>query len=222
MRVSGRLNHWLLTGLVHRGSLHNLRARSENDPERDQASLHGRHWQPQSDQDGGIPPQRRRLLPLSSWGLWLWGGEMRYCSSGELIGLPPPCLLCYTIRMYSWLKSDGSVLHADTIKEFCAISGFRPSMARTLACAVRARLRGFCSTHPRAKRFRDRFTTPLINIWTGARKILGPSVKKFAKDNGISLSECSLLINRKSLCVRGWMLERSWKAANFHTADSIN
>lgn len=128
---------------------------------------------------------------------------------------------CYTIRMYQWLKADGSVLRTDTIKQFCEISGFSPSMARTLACGKRARLRGFCSTHPRAKRFRERFTTTLINIWTGERKILGPSVKKFAKDNGISLSECSLLINRKSLCIRGWMLERTWEAANPHAADSI-
>jgi hypothetical protein len=121
--------------------------------------------------------------------------------------------------MYSFITSTGDIVKTMTIAEFARKFNFPPSMARTLACGVRARLRGFCSTHPRAKRFRDRFTTPLINIWTGERKILGPSVKKFAKDNGISLSECSLLINRKSLCIRGWMLERSWKAANLHAAD---
>ena len=123
--------------------------------------------------------------------------------------------------MYSWINSEGQTIKTDTIAEFARKYNFPPSMARTLACGKRARLRGFCSTHPRAKKFRDRFTTTLINLNTGEKKILGPSVKKFARDHDLSLQGFSELINRRVLLYRGWTLESSVALANLHTPCTI-
>jgi hypothetical protein len=123
--------------------------------------------------------------------------------------------------MYSWINQDGSVLQTDTIKQFCEISGFCPSSARTLAAGIRGRLRGWCSTAKRAKKQRDRFTLVLVHTPTGVRKFLGPSVKKFAKEHGLCLNELSRLINRRSRKYRGWILQRTLDAIDGNTADSI-
>lgn len=121
--------------------------------------------------------------------------------------------------MYQWLKSDGSVLHA-TIKQFCEISGFSPSMARTLASGVRYRLRDFCSNSkkPKVKKARDRFTTALVNTKTGEKKWLGPSVKKFARDHGLCFNELSKLVNGHSLQYRSWVLQKTLDAADGYLA----
>jgi hypothetical protein len=124
--------------------------------------------------------------------------------------------------MYQWLKSDGSVLQTDTIKQFCEISGFSASSARTLASGIRGRLNGWCSTASRAKKQRDRFTLVLVHTATGVRKLLGPSVKKFAKENGLCLNELSRLINRRSRKYRGWILQRTLDAIDSNAAHLNN
>ena len=118
--------------------------------------------------------------------------------------------------MYSWLKSDGTVLQTDTIKQFCEITGFRPDMARTLASGVRYRLCGWCSTSkkPKVRKARERFTTVLVNTKTGEKKWLGPSVKQFARDHGLCFNELSQLINGHALGYRSWVLQKTLDAAN--------
>lgn len=95
-------------------------------------------------------------------------------------------------------------------------------MARTLAAGVRYRLCGWCSTSKKAKvrKARDRFLTVLTNTDTGESKNLGPSVKKFAKENGLCLNEVSRLVNGRSLMYRSWVLQKTLDAANGHTADA--
>ena len=61
----------------------------------------------------------------------------------------------------------------------------------------------------------------LLGWFNDRAKNLGPSVKKFEKDNDWSLSEFSLVINRKQLATHGWMLGNSLKAANLRVAGSI-
>ena len=129
-------------------------------------------------------------------------------------------LFCYTASMYSWIKADGSVLKTRTIKEFSEISGFSPQMSRVLACGTRGRIRGWCSTARRAKRQRDRFTLVLTNTITGASKILGSSVKKFAKDHGLCLNELSRLVNGRSRMYRGWILQKTLDAISGNPADA--
>ena len=60
---------------------------------------------------------------------------------------------------------------------------------------------------PRVKKHRERFMTRLLNTKTGETTILGPSVKKFAKDRGLSLQGLSELVNRRVPMYRGWMLQ---------------
>ena len=124
--------------------------------------------------------------------------------------------------MYSWIKSDGSVLRTDTIKQFCDISGFCPSMARTLASGVRYRLCGWCSGSKKARvrKARDRFLTVVVNTATGDRRILGPSVKRFATEHGLCLNELSRLVNGRCLMYRGSVLQKTLAAANGNLADA--
>lgn len=122
--------------------------------------------------------------------------------------------------MYRWINSKGEVIRTRTVKEFSAISGMSYSMAKSLACGYRARLKGFCSTSPKVKKHRERFTTVLVNTRTGARSILGPSVKKFATDHHLSLQGLSELINGRVQMYRHWALERTLEAAHLHTPDT--
>ena len=122
--------------------------------------------------------------------------------------------------MYSFISSSGQVIKTKTIKEFSEISGLSPQMSRVLACGTRGRVRGWCSTARRAKRQRDRFTLVLTNTFTGASKILGPSVKKFAKEHHLCLNELSRLVNGRSRMYRGWILQKTLDAINGNPADA--
>lgn len=101
--------------------------------------------------------------------------------------------------MYSFLDNTGNVIKTRSVREFSDRHSLPYKSALSLASGRRARLCGYCSTHPRAKKLRERFTTTLLNLKTGERKILGPSVKKFAKDHDLSLQGLSELVNRRVL-----------------------
>lgn len=111
--------------------------------------------------------------------------------------------------MYRWIDSQGQVHKTRTVKEFAEKYNFPESLARSLACGQRSRLRGWCSTSkkPKVRKHRERFLTRLVNTKTGETTILGPSVKKFARDRGLSLQGLSELINRRVAMYRGWMLQ---------------
>ena len=96
------------------------------------------------------------------------------------------------------------------------------SMARSLHCGMRVRLRGFCSTSskPKARKFRRRFLTRLVNTKTGETKILGASVKSFAKDHGLSLQGLSELVNKRVQIYRHWVLGKTLDAVALDTPDS--
>jgi len=117
--------------------------------------------------------------------------------------------------MYSWINSEGQTIKTKSISEFASAYGFSPSMARSLACGSRARLRGWCSgsNKPKVKKHRARFTTVLVNTKTGERCILGQSVKSFAKKHGLSLQGFSELVNGRVPIYRHWALEKTLKAA---------
>jgi hypothetical protein len=121
--------------------------------------------------------------------------------------------------MHRFISPTGEIIKTRSIKEFAEKYDFSPSMARSLACGYRSRLKGFCSTSPRAKKERMRFMTVLINTQTGERSILGPSVKKFATDHGLCFNELSKLVNGHKLMYRGWVLEKTLNLANGHVAD---
>ena len=110
--------------------------------------------------------------------------------------------------MYSWINSKGETIKTETVKEFALKYNFPESLARSLACGQRSRLRGWCSTSkkPRVKKHRERFLTKLLNTKTGETAILGQSVKKFARDHGLSLQGFSELVNRRVPMYRGWTL----------------
>lgn len=59
--------------------------------------------------------------------------------------------------------------------------------------------------------------TKLVNTKTGEAKILGPSVKKFAQDHGLSLQGLSELINSRVHIYRDWVLKKTLEAASLNT-----
>jgi len=111
--------------------------------------------------------------------------------------------------MYSWINSNGESIKTKTLAEFARKYDFPLSMARHLAAGMRSRLRGWCSTSkkPKVKKHRERFMTRLVNTKTGETAILGPSVKKFARDHGLSLQGLSELVNGHVAMYRGYMLQ---------------
>jgi hypothetical protein len=124
--------------------------------------------------------------------------------------------------MYKFISPTGEIIKTKTVKDFAKMTGMRENMARILACGVRARLQGYCSTHPRAKKYRERFTTVLVNMRTGEKSIIGPSLKKFAKDHGLSYQCLVDLVNHRLPIYRYWVIEHTLKVANPNTAISFN
>jgi hypothetical protein len=109
--------------------------------------------------------------------------------------------------MYRFINPKGEVIKTKTVKEFALQYGFAPSHARDLACGYLKKLNGWCSTHPKAKKQRERFLTVLVNPRQGKREILGRSIAHFARDHGLCMNELWKLINGRKICYRGWMLE---------------
>lgn len=121
--------------------------------------------------------------------------------------------------MYSFISPEGQRVKTKTVKEFALKYGFTHSMARSLACGYRARLRGWCSTAKRAKKHRDRFTTVLVNTRTGERSILGSSIKSFAEKRNLCMNELWKLVNGRKLIYRHWCLQKTLDSANGTLAD---
>src|SRR4051812_8761452 len=113
--------------------------------------------------------------------------------------------------MYRWLNSQGQIIRTHTIKEFSEKYSIGYGLAKSLACGSKVRIHGFCSTSPKAKarKYRERFMTGLVNTQTGERSILGPSVKKFANDHGLSLQGLSELVNCRVQVYRHWILQKT-------------
>lgn len=124
------------------------------------------------------------------------------------------------MKRYTWINSQGEKVRA-TIKEFTAISGMTPSMARSLAAGCRFRLNGWCSTSKRAKRYRDRFLTKLVHTRSGESRIVGPSVKRLAEELSLCANELHKILTGKKIMYRSWCLEKSWLAANDGIAEKI-
>src|SRR4051812_47932606 len=124
--------------------------------------------------------------------------------------------------MYRWIHESGETITTNTVKEFASKYGVRDSIARSLACGSRTRYRQWCSTSPRAKRQRQRFTTVLVNTKTGERSYLGRSVKHFAREHGLCFNVLSKLINGHKIGYRGWYLEETLRLATGHVPETIS
>ena len=124
-------------------------------------------------------------------------------------------------RSYSFLNSRGEIEKFKSIREFSDRYSMPYSMARSLHAGMRVRLKGFCSTSskPKARKYRRRFLTRLVNTKTGETKILGGSVKCFAKDHGLSLQGLSELVNKRVQIYRHWVLGKTLDAVSLDTPD---
>ena len=120
--------------------------------------------------------------------------------------------------MYSFISPQNQVIKAKSIRAFSDQYGFHYDNAKSLACGLRHTIRGWCSTHKRARLKRKRFRTVLVNMKTGERSILGQTVKGFAKAHGLCMNELSKLVNRRKVAYRHWVMEATLKAANIDLA----
>lgn len=120
--------------------------------------------------------------------------------------------------MPSFISPTGEIVRTKTPKDFALKFGFSEGCARALSCGYRARLNGWCSTHKRAKKHRDRFTTVLINT-QGTRTILGPSIRAFCRKWNLNAGELGRLLAGQSVMYRGWCLEKTWEIINAPAAD---
>jgi hypothetical protein len=117
------------------------------------------------------------------------------------------------MALYSFISPQGTVVKTNSIQEFATTYGFRPSHARSLACGYHATAKGWCTTKPSGRKRRKRFLTPLINVKNGTREVLGESVTGFARRHNLCKNEVYRLINGRSICYRGWMIENSYQLA---------
>lgn len=119
---------------------------------------------------------------------------------------------------YKFINSNGELIKTRTIKEFSERYSMSYSLAKSLHCGLRVRIGGFCSTSPKpkARKYRRRFLTKLVNTKTAEECILGPSVKKFAVDHGLSLQGLSELVNGRVHIYRNWVLKKTLEAASLN------
>jgi hypothetical protein len=121
--------------------------------------------------------------------------------------------------MVKFISPTGAIVKARTIKEFADQQGLRYSHAKDLACGLFKRHKGWCSTHSRAKKARERFLTVLIHPRSGRRRILGQCVKKFAHEEGLNAHTFGQLVNGRKFVYRGWMTEQTHRLAQGTVTD---
>lgn len=121
--------------------------------------------------------------------------------------------------MCKWLGPGGEIIRTRTIKEFAERFGMSVGAARQLHSGQRSRIRGFCSMARRAKKHRNRFLTVLVNTRTGARLMVGRSVRQLARETGLCLNELYQLINGRKRIYRHWCLEKTLSAVSEPIAD---
>ena len=110
--------------------------------------------------------------------------------------------------MFKVFSPAGELITTKSVKEFADRFQFNPSSARALKNGKRARIRGWCSTHRKAKRHRERFLTKLVNLRTGEECILGQSIRAFAKNHDLCMNELWKLVNGYGkIAYRGWVTQ---------------
>ena len=124
--------------------------------------------------------------------------------------------------MYTFISPKGEKVKVKSLKDFSETYQFNYSSVVQLHCGNNARLNGWCSTHPKAKKKRMQFLTVFINKDTGERDILGQSVTGFAERHGLASHDVYQLLHKHIVCYRGWMLEKTYnKIYNFVPDEKI-
>jgi hypothetical protein len=113
-------------------------------------------------------------------------------------------------RLYSFISPEGKTIKTKSVKEFSETYGVNYNSAKELSCGKRSRNGGYCSTHRKAARHRQRFLTRVLNTKTGESAIIGRSIKQFADEHGLSFHDLGQLINGRIISYRGWVLEKTW------------
>lgn len=117
---------------------------------------------------------------------------------------------------YSFISPQNQIIRTKTIKEFSDQYSVSYRSARALASGFRSKIKGWCSTSPKAKRARKRFTTRLVNTKTGRIEIVGQSAKSCAKRMGVCYNDLVKLLNGHKIMIRGWAMEQTMKLAQSH------
>ncbi len=112
--------------------------------------------------------------------------------------------------MYKFISPEGETIRTKSIKEFAEKYQFNYSSAIQLSCGQRQYIKGWFSTHPKAKKKRMRFLTVLVNTVTSEQTTLGSSLKEFADKHNLCMNEVCKLVNGKRIRYRNWMLKKTY------------
>lgn len=112
--------------------------------------------------------------------------------------------------MFVFLNPEGKKVRVKKLMDLVKMSGMSYMSARSLNCGIRKALLGWCSTHPKAKKRREKFMTRLINTETGERSVVGQHPKRFAIKHNLCANTLNQLLRGERLCYKNWMLEKSY------------
>src|SRR3954471_11892084 len=113
--------------------------------------------------------------------------------------------------MASFISPEGKITRVKNIRKFAEEIGLTYGGLLKLSAGFLFTYRGWCSTHPKARKRRIAFTTALRNTKTGEWAIIGQYVNRFARARGLCSNELSLLRNGHKICYRDWILESTYQ-----------
>jgi len=111
--------------------------------------------------------------------------------------------------MYTFISPTGERIRTKTVREFAEQVNMPYASAVQVSGGFRS-IRGWTSTHPRAKRSRERIHTELYNIHTGETQKLGRWITRFAKQHKLNVTELNSLITGRQIYYRGWVLRKMY------------
>ena len=130
--------------------------------------------------------------------------------------------------MYTFISPKGEIVKTKTIKEFSEKYQFNYNNAVQLNCGFSARMNGWCSTHPKAKKKRQRFidtiqgTDVLANyIQTNLYNVLYQSQTKVPQtDAGIHQLVTAAEATCASFVANGLLAPGTWTVGGFGTLNT--
>ena len=122
-------------------------------------------------------------------------------------------------RRWTFISPTGEVIRTSSLKQFADKYGLRHSNVQSLACGHFSTLKGFCSTHPKVKKRRERVTTVLHDTKSEQDYVLGANMKTFAKAHNICYNDLSKLLTGRRIACKGYVLRKTWEMTQIDTAE---
>ncbi len=114
--------------------------------------------------------------------------------------------------MYKFISPTGEIVKTKSVKEFAIKNNIPYEAAKRLSSGTTGVAYGWCSTHPKAKKKKERFLTKFVNIETGEQHQIGESFNAIINKHKLNHRNLTKLVKGQITCYKNWVLDKTYEA----------